>query len=102
MRTYLNGTWRAQLPEDLDAVIVPVDKLTNNEGETKSAASVTFDIRFSLAALRRWACGANRVTCISVKKIAIDLLETFLTPRDRFTNSIAMRAWTPLEIMPFS
>ena len=41
MRTYLNGTWRAQLPEDLDAVIVPVDKLTNNEGETKSAASVT-------------------------------------------------------------
>lgn len=40
MRTYLNGTWRSAA-RGLDAVIVPVDKLTNNEGETKSAASVT-------------------------------------------------------------
>lgn len=30
MRAYLNGDWRAQLPEDLSAVIVPVDKLANN------------------------------------------------------------------------
>lgn len=41
MRTYLNGDWRVQLPEDLNAVIVPVDKLTNNVGETQEASSVT-------------------------------------------------------------
>lgn len=41
MRAYLNGDWRAQLPEDLDAVIVPVDKLTNNAGETQDVSSVT-------------------------------------------------------------
>ena len=41
MRTYLNGTWRAQLPEDLNAVIVPVDKLTNNVGNTMGASCVT-------------------------------------------------------------
>lgn len=41
MRAYLNGDWRVQLPEDLNAVIVPVDKLTNNVGETQEASSVT-------------------------------------------------------------
>ena len=41
MRAYLNSDWRAQLPEDLSAVIVPVDKLTNNVGETQNASSVT-------------------------------------------------------------
>lgn len=38
---YLNGDWRAQLPEDLDAAIVPVDKLTNNVGETQDVSAVT-------------------------------------------------------------
>lgn len=41
MRAYLNGDWRAQLPEDLDAAIVPVDKLTNNVGETQDVSAVT-------------------------------------------------------------
>lgn len=41
MRAYLNGGWRVQLPEDLDAAIVPVDKLTNNVGETQDISSVT-------------------------------------------------------------
>lgn len=41
MRAYLNGDWRVQLPEDLNAAIVPVDKLTNNVGETQEASSVT-------------------------------------------------------------
>ncbi|MFR5091842.1 MAG: hypothetical protein ACLTDR_07355 [Adlercreutzia equolifaciens] len=31
--------WRTQLPQDLDAVIVPVDKLSNNAGETFDAVS---------------------------------------------------------------
>lgn len=41
MRGYLNGDWRVQLPEDLNAAIVPVDKLTNNVGETQDVSSVT-------------------------------------------------------------
>ena len=41
MRAYLNGDWRTQLPEDLDAVIVPVDKLSNNVGETDAVSAVT-------------------------------------------------------------
>lgn len=41
MRAYLNSDWRVQLPEDLNAVIVPVDKLTNNVGETQDVSSVT-------------------------------------------------------------
>lgn len=41
MRAYLNGEWRAELPEDLNAVIVPVDKLTNNVGETRDVSAVT-------------------------------------------------------------
>ncbi len=41
MRAYLNGDWRVQLPEDLNAVIVPVDKLTNNVGEARDISSVT-------------------------------------------------------------
>lgn len=41
MRAYLNGDWRADLPEDLNAVIVPVDKLTNNIGETQEVTAVT-------------------------------------------------------------
>lgn len=41
MRAYLNGEWRTELPDDLDAVIVPVDKLSNNVGETQDASSVT-------------------------------------------------------------
>lgn len=41
MRAYLNGDWRTQLPQDLDAVIVPVDKLSNNVGETDAVSAVT-------------------------------------------------------------
>lgn len=41
MRAYLNGDWRADLPEDLNAVIVPVDKLTNNIGEAQEVSAVT-------------------------------------------------------------
>lgn len=41
MRGYLNGDWRSQLPEELNAVIVPVDKLTNNVGETQDVSAVT-------------------------------------------------------------
>lgn len=41
MRAYLNGEWRAELPEDLNAAIVPVDKLTNNVGNTMGASCVT-------------------------------------------------------------
>lgn len=41
MRAYLNGDWRAQLPTDLDGIIVPVDKLTNNVGETRDVSAVT-------------------------------------------------------------
>lgn len=41
MRAYLNGDWRAQLPGELDAVIVPVDKLTNNIGVTQDVSAVT-------------------------------------------------------------
>lgn len=41
MRAYLNGDWRVQLPQDLATVIVPVDKLSNNAGETDAASAVT-------------------------------------------------------------
>lgn len=41
LRAYLNGDWRTQLPQDLDAVIVPVDKLSNNVGETDAVSAVT-------------------------------------------------------------
>ncbi|MEC4273327.1 DUF6273 domain-containing protein [Adlercreutzia sp. R25] len=41
MRAYLNGEWRAELPEDLNAIVVPVDKLTNNVGETQDVSAVT-------------------------------------------------------------
>ena len=41
MRANLNGDWRGQLPQDLNAVIVPVDKLSNNVGETDAVSAVT-------------------------------------------------------------
>lgn len=41
MRTYLNGDGMALLPNDLLGVIAPVDKLTNNVGETQSVSSVS-------------------------------------------------------------
>ncbi|MEY8459871.1 DUF6273 domain-containing protein [Eggerthellaceae bacterium 24-137] len=41
MRAYLNGEWRSQLPADLDAVIVPVDKLTSNEVGAADVAAVS-------------------------------------------------------------
>lgn len=41
MRGYLNSNGMNLLPEDLRSVIVPVDKLTNNVGETQDASSVT-------------------------------------------------------------
>lgn len=41
MRAYLNGEWRAELPEDLNAVVVPVNKLANNVGNTMGASCVT-------------------------------------------------------------
>lgn len=58
MRAYLNGDWRAQLPADLDAIIVPVDKLTNNVGETHdvSAVTVTSDSLWLLSSTE--LCGA--------------------------------------------
>lgn len=45
MRAYLNGDGMALLPEDLKKVVAPVDKLTNNVGETQdvSAATTTSD-----------------------------------------------------------
>ena len=41
MRSWLNSGLKGQLPSDLQAVIVPVGKRTNNVGETTSASSVT-------------------------------------------------------------
>lgn len=41
MRAYLNGDGMALLPEDLKKVVAPVDKLTNNVGETQDVSSVT-------------------------------------------------------------
>ena len=41
MRRYLNSEIQARLPDDLQHVIVPVSKLTNNTGATTSAGSVT-------------------------------------------------------------
>lgn len=41
MRSYLNSEIQARLPDDLQHVIVPVNKLTNNTGATTSAGSVT-------------------------------------------------------------
>lgn len=41
MRRYLNSEIQARLPDDLQHVIVPVNKLTNNTGATTSAGSVT-------------------------------------------------------------
>lgn len=58
MRAYLNGDWRAQLPEDLNAAIVPADKLTNNAGGTQdvSAVTATSDSLWLLSATE--LCGA--------------------------------------------
>ena len=41
MRAYLNGDGMSMLPEDLASVIVPVDKLTNNVGQTSDSSSVS-------------------------------------------------------------
>lgn len=41
MRSWLNGDFLKQLPEDLQAALVPVRKLTNNVGPTSSAADVS-------------------------------------------------------------
>lgn len=41
MRAYLNGDGMALLPEDLKKVVAPVDKLTNNAGETQDVSAVT-------------------------------------------------------------
>ncbi|KAB1648548.1 DUF6273 domain-containing protein [Adlercreutzia muris] len=41
MRAYLNGDGMALLPEDLKKVVAPVDKLTNNVGETQDVSAVT-------------------------------------------------------------
>ena len=41
MRSWLNSSFKGQLPSDLQNVIVPVTKMTNNTGETTSASSVT-------------------------------------------------------------
>lgn len=41
MRAWLNDDFLAMLPEELSSVIVPVSKLTNNAGATRSADSVT-------------------------------------------------------------
>lgn len=41
MRAYLNGDGMALLPEDLKKVVAPVDKLTNNVGETLDVSAVT-------------------------------------------------------------
>lgn len=41
MRSYLNSDGLNLLPQDLRDVVVGVDKLTNNTGETDSASSVT-------------------------------------------------------------
>ena len=40
-RSWLNSSFKGQLPSDLQNVIVPVNKMTNNTGETTSASSVT-------------------------------------------------------------
>jgi len=41
LRAYLNGDGMALLPEDLKKVVAPVDKLTNNVGETQDVSAVT-------------------------------------------------------------
>lgn len=41
MRTWLNDEWMAGLPQDLQDVIVPTDKYSNNVGETQDLSSVT-------------------------------------------------------------
>ena len=41
MRTWMNTELISELPSELQAAIVPVDKLTNNVGDTKSTKSVT-------------------------------------------------------------
>ena len=41
MRSWLAGTVTAELPSDLQSVVVSVGKLTNNVGKTTSASSVT-------------------------------------------------------------
>ena len=41
MRSWLNSDLKEQLPSDLQDVIVPVSKMTNNVGKTQSASSVT-------------------------------------------------------------
>jgi len=41
MRAYLNSDGMALLPDELSSVVVPVDKLSNNVGETETTSSVT-------------------------------------------------------------
>lgn len=41
LRAYLSSDGMALLPEDLQKVVAPVDKLTNNVGETQDVSSVT-------------------------------------------------------------
>lgn len=41
LRAYLNSDGMALLPEDLQKVVAPVDKLANNVGETQDVSSVT-------------------------------------------------------------
>lgn len=58
LRGYLNSDGMNLLPEDLKGAIVPVDKLTNNVGETQDVSSVTTTSDslwlFSLAELAGW------------------------------------------------
>ncbi len=41
MRSWLNSSFKGRLPQDLQEVIEPVDKLTNNVGKTQDVSSVT-------------------------------------------------------------
>lgn len=55
MRAILNSEGLGLLPSDLAAVVVPVDKLTNNVGKTESASSVT------TASDKLWLFSANEL-----------------------------------------
>lgn len=94
MRAYLNGDWRTQLPQDLDAVIVPVDKLSNNVGETDAVSAVTTTSDalwlFSLSELAGAVPAGRTGEGYGLLRRA---MWTFWMQRDRNTGFSATWAW---------
>ena len=99
VRSWLNSEGLANLPADLQKVIVPVDKLTNNIGETDdiSAVSVTSDYLwlFSFSELQEVNDAEEYASILgaegTIYKLFVDAAREGLTPEEEeYVNNKAL------------